>query len=1005
MDFSVSLPKLSYGQHETIRNTYKYADDLINTQNWEENMSKYTKKINRYINERDEYGTIKSQYLRDVGLNPKKAKETMDIFQTLSCNILNHYFFNHIGKIIKNQYEHYDVTMGTPIPTYPSTREIDVTNLPNEISNYILDISSIGNLLNDQLAKLVTPDKIELHEQYVKEGKYGGQVMYAMNPDLSKYGLYPEIVGTDIANLTSNPTESTSVAFVAGGLFDWSYVSPQQRTVGSSGDLGAIIIDILFRMIKKENSKQIKIDTVKVDSKNNFMYIFDLIKTYYSPLVEMNIIEELVKKNEDLEQDTKETYRNPVLLGIIDNEYRIPDIYALWCVYRSNRTPFYDGSDINGDIEISVCRDFFPYNIKLQNGIDLNFETESRDFNDSLVNKFKNNIITHLKGKNKKKSILSTNISNLVTEYNVPVTTSESLANQSIDKDVIKKLENISTEKWHNIITHAFTSLYLSLFIAADTNWEKISVDLRIEIPLKRMEYLVDNIPYYVKSDDRLKLIKISNSEYVKYRNTLKSLLGNNKNNIMGGTSLMGSNPISVERNGNLISYPGDRNLLEGISSYLTMFFSDIAIIENRLQQSLNNMGNMYWYRDVLKWLEILFELFKPYSVSDSKSMSSMEVRAKFYQLQRVLKNLYMKQLTLMNDYIQKSNILQRRYESGGNINKSLEKQIKITSNYTRNTICYIKRQILIIYYLLDQFLESWWTTPTTITRKRTKPVFIGTVFKPAYQNMKNELTNWFRGEISTLASTITNPKMLTEIRNLIRDTCETNSDNSNSQKIKTLKYTFNANKKAVITDIKFWLLLIANLKNKDITTISNQPNKLERLYIPVYDKSDKFYLFDIMPLVLIGNYKGTFGGMSPPQWLSYDDLKKAKYEKDNSGIIIISNLQSDVVHYEQWKAIPIEWLDGLVNKSTEAASNSGDQNRKLFLIRSGLYMMINESQIYESVLKTKKITNSLMRDLIKEYQIYSNNEKNTKNKYIYLVSREYVQNEMNSSTIQFYNI
>ena len=67
------------------------------------------------------------------------------------------------------------------------------------------------------------------------------------------------------------------------------------------------------------------------------------------------------------------------------------------------------------------------------------------------------------------------------------------------------------------------------------------------------MEYLVDNIPYYVKSDDRLKLIKISNSEYVKYRNTLKSLLGNNKNNIMGGTSLMGSSPISVERNGNLI--------------------------------------------------------------------------------------------------------------------------------------------------------------------------------------------------------------------------------------------------------------------------------------------------------------------------------------------------------------------------------------------------------------------------------------------------------------------
>ena len=91
-----------------------------------------------------------------------------------------------------------------------------------------------------------------------------------------------------------------------------------------------------------------------------------------------------------------------------------------------------------------------------------------------------------------------------------------------------------------------------------------------------------------------------------------------------------------------------------------------------------------------------------------------------------------------MIDYIQKYNMIQARYSSDVIINKSLEKQITVTSYSFKTTICYIKRQILIIYHVLDKILESWWVTnpPNRKVRPITPPILM-TDFKPAYQIMK----------------------------------------------------------------------------------------------------------------------------------------------------------------------------------------------------------------------------------------------------------------------------
>jgi hypothetical protein len=47
----------------------------------------------------------------------------------------------------------------------------------------------------------------------------------------------------------------------------------------------------------------------------------------------------------------------------------------------------------------------------------------------------------------------------------------------------------------------------------------------------------------------------------------------------------------------------------------------------------------------------------------------------------------------------------------------------------------------------------------------------------------------------------------------------------------------------------------------------------------------------------------------------------------------------------------------------------------------------------------------SKLRLILQRYQEYTNSNKETNNKYLMLVSREYIKNEMNSSSVQFQTI
>ena len=80
------------------------------------------------------------------------------------------------------------------------------------------------------------------------------------------------------------------------------------------------------------------------------------------------------------------------------------------------------------------------------------------------------------------------------------------------------------------------------------------------------------------------------------------------------------------------------------------------------------------------------------------------------------------------------------------------------------------------------------------------------------------------------------------------------------------------------------------------------------------------------MPLLLKGNYKGTFGSKQPPQWLTAKDISNTKFPKNNSGIVLIADTAKDVAYYNSWQAISIEWFDKLVDKSESSSNGNSDK-------------------------------------------------------------------------------
>ena len=710
MDFSTPLPKLNYDEHHKLRKDYKYSDDLINPHNWSSDIKKFNPRINSYIDLRNRYGEIRSKELREIGLPPKAAREYMYEFKTISAKILNHTIFEEkIGKNIKNQYESYIPEAGFR-PTQLRANKINYVNvekLPRFLLNTLEEMKIFKNNMRNGIIKLLSKEFIDHHKKFLNEIKLnlGLPRTTAKNPYYSKYKVYPEIIGHDIAKMTGNKNTYNSVAIAAGGLFDWKYVTPQQRSVGSATDLGAMIIDIIASCLNKDNSKEL-----------------------YNQLISSNIIDKL----EDINGDRGDiTTRNPFLIGINDHEYRRPEMYSIWCANKVIKSIFYNKNNENNGKTL---------NFDLESKTEYKHDSKNITYQESNASKEEfNRVIDILEKK------LKIDTKQIITNVNTSFNINTSLQEESIKTDIIKNLKNIDDNDKKKIIAKASTCLYLELLIAKSTNWQILNEVYSLNIDIYNKLY---DIPI------KEQIIKLAHRANGEYREILERVIGITASSPMGGLSLIKYSPLITQKNGNIIEYPGDVNVLETISSFIPLFQDDISYIEKQLSSGIFNMANKYWYRDILKWIEVLFNIFEPHESNHNSSHTSAYLKEKFYRLEQLLKVLYTKQITLIQNYIQKEASLQRRIDSDEKVNVSLEKEIKNISNQTKTVICYIKRQIQIIYHLLEKTMESWWATRPSNDRWRPvdgKPAFVESEYGPTYRTMKSSLKEWFRSEISKL--------------------------------------------------------------------------------------------------------------------------------------------------------------------------------------------------------------------------------------------------------------
>ena len=438
----------------------------------------------------------------------------------------------------------------------------------------------------------------------------------------------------------------------------------------------------------------------------------------------------------------------------------------------------------------------------------------------------------------------------------------------------------------------------------------------------------------------------------------------------MGGLSLIKKDNMTIEKYNKEHSYPGDVFILEKINRFIPDFFNDLNIIKNNLKQSLHNISNRYWKRDINFWIiKLTRDMFFTEAIKSNR-YKEYELEQKFNQLKLELKKLYKKEIDIMKTYIEKVITMRNRMKQSEELSRQLEEEIKFMLYSSKSHICFIKRQITIIYKIISKLSKTSLVKErnNNSTRYNLKhgPLYNEDSFSSYINLTKFKLEEFFRVEVSRLSTFSKNKALSLLSRSLLDFQC----DNTNFTKNKISNIVDNNKNIPAVSTYKFWSILISKIKNVNIN--KPKPKYLNCLYIPVYEKKDsyyKYYLFDIMPLVLRGDYGlSTFGNKKSPQWLALKDIDKQKENtkkdgksfwnitsnnnnsnksfKDDKIYVMISNRPEEISNTSKWFAISIKWLDNLVDKT--------ENNIKL--LRIAIYTILTQIESYDDKFLDKKV-------------------------------------------------
>jgi len=1042
-----SFPRLFYlRSHRRERGGYVYADDLFNPSQWRDSLVSWDDLIDKYVTQRELGGQVSDNSLRTVDLSSDKRTTSQETFQTMVGDLMSHYVNTLIGTIIVNEYEHYTPVRGTGPPSEARAANINnVDALVKTTAELTSDLSTLGRTLNENARSVVSPMKIEYQDRYLQGEEDTENILVSENPNFQQFLIFPEMIGVDVAKISSGvgSADRYPVEFTAASLLGWRYSSPQERTVGCPGDLGSILTDIIWLTMAKNfggadkfnaSSQTTQQGTTQSTSGSNIKYLFKMVAPLYDTLVTSNLIGSLTAHDDDfgalpsetnptdVDKDSDSKNWNPMVLGVRRNQARVPDAYGLWCIYRAVRTPFYDRMAVEqGSTSVNV-EEFFPFNIKLTSDkSSFSLEPRSLPGQKEGITPIKEAIMKNLKVATRLSGFAT--VSDFETAINTEKNVSGSnLAAKSLDR-LYRKLEAQNDTFWRNLITYAVGNIGTNLLAASQIDWKNLSEKLGEPGLFGSAESKVvfnnpDNEPININDSTRTSFRTASANSYISLQALLRSTLGASRGTAMGGTSLQGNTEINVQRFAEQVVYPGDASVMESVASYLDLLNSDIGTLGSRLQTGLENMSSKYWRRDVLRWLEVLFKIFKfnDQTPGQRSTVDQSRMKLMFTQLERILKILYTKQLGTMKDMLQKVSSLERRIKTAKGVeNSGIERQAKMTSLFSSTAICYLKMQILIVYYLLRKLEFSKYLTGQTA-------VYSSALFNSNSRKMQVELTTWFRSQISDLMRGITNPQMAQTIQVFSKDICGDRQVETARETSVAQRHMSDETTNRIVSDPRFWLLAMANLKGKEASTVANDPASLKQLFIPIYEKvggKRRFYLFDLIPFLVKGTFTGAIGGKSPPEWYSARDVAQSKnFTSDNPAYVVLSNTSSQLTNSDDWRAIDIVWFQNLINKAKAFADKTQNPDRKMWVIRFSVYLLLSDSSIYRDVTRNNgaPITNdvdmmmppgatqaeSRMKRTLKSLQAASDEQKRSINKFMTMISREMFSTDLSNAKLLF---
>ena len=176
----VHVPEFSYdARHEEERRRYRFADDLFNEKYWKTSLTPWNQKIDDYLRRRNISGDFNpaAADIRDIHLTGSVSGTPTP--QTMAGELVENHVLISLGKLIKGQYEHYQVNPVNPNPAGhpfgPPTRKgfvlKDVDDVVKKTAELATGIAALQHNMSDSTsvyrAIAPGPSQRDYHEQYV----------------------------------------------------------------------------------------------------------------------------------------------------------------------------------------------------------------------------------------------------------------------------------------------------------------------------------------------------------------------------------------------------------------------------------------------------------------------------------------------------------------------------------------------------------------------------------------------------------------------------------------------------------------------------------------------------------------------------------------------------------------------------------------------------------------------------------------------------------------------